>query len=255
MTENGLRLSGKSVLITGGTRGIGRALVEVFAYEGANVMFSYVSSSDKADEITRETATNNAEVIGMRADVRDRGDVDAFTKAADEKFGGIDILVNNAHMAYQRKWFEAASWDEFQRELDTLVKGPFHTVQSALPYLKARGAGTVINVGSTMAQEPLKEHSFYVTAKNALIGLTKSLALELGQYGIRVNLVTPGPLETEHNAELPKELMKQLGEETPLNAQMGTCEQVAGIIMLLTLPEASLVTGSNVQVSGGLTIF
>lgn len=254
MSEVDQRLSGKTVLVTGGTRGIGRALVEKFAEEGANVLFSYASSEEAAKTLMAEMESRSGQVIGMKADVRDRNQVDAFTKSADDRFGGIDVVINNAHQAYQRKWFEEANWDEFQRELDTLVKGPFNLVQSALPSMKARGGGQVINVGSTMAQDPLKEHSFYVTAKNALIGLTRSLALELGQYGIRVNMVTPGPLETDHNAGLPKELMKQLGAETPLNGRMGTCEEVAGAIMMLTLPEARLVTGSNLQVSGGSAI-
>ncbi|MDP6841019.1 MAG: SDR family oxidoreductase, partial [Rhodospirillales bacterium] len=168
---------------------------------------------------------------------------------------GIDVVINNAHRPYQRKWFEETSWDEFQRELDTLVKGPFNMIQSALPYMKARGNGQIINISSTMARSPELQHSFYVTAKNALVGLTRSLALELGQYGIRVNLVSPGPLETDHNAGLPKELMKQLHAETPLHARMATCEEVAGAIMLLTLPEAAMVTGTDLQVSGGQAIF
>ena len=135
------------------------------------------------------------------------------------------------------------------------IKGPFNMIQSALPYMKARGNGQIINISSTMARSPELQHSFYVTAKNALVGLTRSLALELGQYGIRVNLVSPGPLETDHNAGLPKELMKQLHAETPLHARMATCEEVAGAIMLLTLPEAAMVTGTDLQVSGGQAIF
>lgn len=255
MTDNGQRLSGKSILVTGGTRGIGRAVVEKFAREGANVMFSYISSEDAAKTLISETETKAVQVIGMRADVRDRDQVDQFTQTANAKFGGIDVVINNAHKPYQRKWFEETSWDEFQRELDTLVKGPFNMIQSALPYMKARGGGQIINVSSTLAQAPEFQHSFYTTAKSALIGLTRSLALELGKYGIRANVVTPGPMETDHNADLPKELMKQLAAETPLHARMATCEEVAGAIMLLTLPEAAMVTGSDMQTSGGFAMF
>ena len=105
-----------------------------------------------------------------------------------------------------------------------------------------------------MAQLPLMQHSFYATAKSALVGLTKSLSLELGKYGIRANLVTPGPLETKHNIGLPKEMMDQLDNDTPLNGRMGTCEEAADSIFLLALPEAGLITGSNIHASGGFSI-
>lgn len=253
MVEFSGRLSGKSIIITGGTQGIGRALVSKFSEEGASVVFCYLESEEGSKQLVQQTENNNGHVKGMQADIRDRSQVDRLIKLASEKSGKIDVLINNAHQAYQRKWFEEASWEEFQRELDTLIKGPFNTVQSALPYMKANG-GSIINISSTMAQLPLVEHSFYATAKSALVGLTRSLALELGQYGIRANLVTPGPLKTKHNAGLPEKMMLQLAADTPLNREMGTCEEVAAAIFLLALPESALVTGTNVQASGGFSI-
>lgn len=249
-----MTLANKSFLVTGGTRGIGAALVHKLAREGANVAFSYVSSAARAAEIEAACAQSRGQVMAMRCDVRERADVDGFVTAAAQRFGRIDVLVNNAHAPYEGRLFEEADWSEFQREIDTLIKGPFNMVQSCLPHMKAQGGGTIINVGSTMAIAPRLRHSFYVTAKCALMGMSQSLALELGPYGIRVNMLTPGPLETDHNASYPAEVMKRLGEETPLHRRMATVEEVADAIALLAMDEARVITGANVLASGGFAI-
>jgi len=249
-----MRLSGKTVLVTGGTRGIGAALVAKLAAEGANVAFSFVTSPERAAEIETALKSSPGRVFGMRADVRSREDVDAFAARAMREFGRIDAAVNNAHQAYAARSFEDAGWDDFQREIDTLLKGTFNVTQACLPHMKAQGAGAIVNIGSTMAMAPRHRHSFYVTAKCALGGLTQSLALELGRYGIRVNMVTPGPLATDHNADYPAEVMKRLGEETPLHGRIATVEEVAGAITLLLLDEARAITGANVLASAGFAI-
>lgn len=249
-----MTLAGKTFIVTGGTRGIGAALVRKLAADGANVAFSYVTSTERASEIKAELAQSPWQVMAMRCDVRDRAEVDRFVAGVAEKFGRLDVLVNNAHAPYEGRLFEEAGWEEFQRELDTLVKGPFNMVQACLPHMKAQGGGTIINVGSTMAIAPRLRHSFYVTAKCALMGMSQSLALELGPYGIRVNMLTPGPLETDHNASYPAEVMKRLGEETPLHRRMATVEEVADAIALLAMDEARVITGANVLASGGFAI-
>jgi 3-oxoacyl-[acyl-carrier protein] reductase len=244
------KLAGKTALVTGGTRGIGEALVRKLVAEGAKVAFSYVSSAERAAEI----AAPFPGVIAMRADVRDRGEVDAFVARAALEFGRVDILINNAHQAYVGRPFEEASWDEFQREIDTLLRGPFNMSQASLPHMKQQGGGAIINIGSTMALAPRVRHSFYVSAKCAMIGLTQSMALELGRYGIRVNMVTPGPLATAHNTTYPADVMKRLGEETPLHGRIATVEEVADAIVLLCLDEARAVTGANLLASAGFAI-
>jgi NAD(P)-dependent dehydrogenase (short-subunit alcohol dehydrogenase family) len=120
--------------------------------------------------------------------------------------------------------------------------------------MKARGHGAIVNVGSTMALAPRLRHSFYVTAKCALMGMTEALALELGKYGIRVNMVTPGPLVTDHNASYPAHVMNRLGEETPLHGRLATVEEVADAVALLLLDEARVITGANVLASAGFAI-
>lgn len=249
----GMKLKGKVAIVTGGTRGIGAALVKKLAADGAAVAFSYVSSADAAAAVERAVRDAGGRAVAVKADVRDRAAVDALVAKAAE-WGGVDIAVNNAHQAYDGKMFEQASWDDFQREFDTIIKGPVNVIQACLPHFKQRGGGVVVNVGSTMSIAPREQHSFYVAAKCALNGLTESLAVELGPLGIRVNTLTPGPLATDHNASYPKEVMGMLAQFTPLKNRLATVEEVAASIALLTYDEAACVTGANVLASGGLGI-
>jgi 3-oxoacyl-[acyl-carrier protein] reductase len=254
LRDQTMRLKGKVAIVTGGTRGIGNAIVRKLVGEGASVGFTYLKNEKLAHEFEQSILAGGGQAFGMRADVRDAVQVNAFVARAAERFGGIDLVINNAHQAYEAKFFEDASWEEFQREIDQLVRGPFNVIQAALPHLKKRGGGTIINVGSTMARAPRLKHSFYVTAKRALYGLTESLAIELGRYGIRVNMVTPGPLDTEHNVSHSAERMKKFGDETPLNGRIGTVEEAADAVVLLALDEARLITGADVLASGGFAI-
>lgn len=249
-----MKLAGKCALVTGGTRGIGKALVEKLAAEGANVAFSYVTSPERAADMEAALAGSQGRVFAVRSDVRDRAEVDAFVARAATEFGRIDIAINNAHQAYEGRAFADAGWEDFQREIDTLVKGPFNVTQACLPQMKAQGGGAIVNIGSTMALAPRVRHAFYVTAKCALMGMTQAMALELGRYGIRVNMVTPGPLATDHNATYPAEVMQRLNAETPLHGRIATVEEVADAITLLCMDEARAVTGANLLASAGFAI-
>jgi len=249
-----MRLKGKVAIVTGGTRGIGNAVVRKLSAEGAGVGFTYLKNGALASELEKSVREIGGRALGAKVDIRDASGVHAWVNRVAEQLGGIDLVINNAHQAYEARLFEDASWDDFQRELDQLVRGPFNVIQAALPHLKKRGGGTIINIGSTMARAPRLKHSFYVTAKRALCGMTEALALELGRYGIRVNMVTPGPLATEHNISHSAERMKKFGEETPLNGRIGTPEEVADAVVLLALDEARLITGADVLASGGFAI-
>jgi len=246
-----MKLAGKSVIVTGGSRGIGAALVAKLVREGARVVFTYVSARDAAEAVA---AGCNGNATPLCADVRDRAAMEAAVALAVDRFGRLDVIVNNAHRNYTAKPFGDATWDDFQREFDTLIKGPINLVQAALPTMRDQGGGVVINIGSTMSRAPRHNHSFYVTAKCALGGLTEAMALELGKFGIRVNLVTPGPLDTEHNKDFPREVMARLGHETPLHGRIATVEEVADAVCLLAMDEARVVTGANLLASAGFAI-
>jgi 3-oxoacyl-[acyl-carrier protein] reductase len=247
------RLHNKVAVVTGGTRGIGEALVRKFSAEGAHVAFSYLGSEARAEAICRSIDSIGGKAVAFQADARDANAVGRLMDRAGELGQAIDILVNNAHAPYENKLFEDAQWEDFQREIDLLLKGPFYAVKAALPYLKrATGGGVIINVGSSMTHKAIPRHSFYVAAKHALWGFTDALAVELGTHGIRVNMVTPGPLMTDHNLTVPAELLKQLEARTPLGRRMGTCEEAADAIVLMSLAEARFVTRTNLDVTGGL---
>lgn len=245
-----MKLEGRVALVTGASRGIGAAAVRKLASEGAAVAFSYLNSEQDAEGLAEDLRSAGAQALAVRADIRDREEVRSFVGRAVETFGQLDIVVNNAHRDYQGTPFEESTWEEYQREIDQLIKGPYEVVQSALPALKD-GGGAIINVGSTMASHPIPNNSFYVTAKSGLVGMTKALAVELGEYNIRANMVTPGPVETAHNERLPDAVMQRLADSTPLLGRIATCEEVADAIVLLALPEARFVSGANVLASGG----
>jgi len=243
-----MRLKGKVALVTGGTRGIGNALVRKLAAEGAAVGFTYLKHEDLARELEESVRKNGGQVFGMKADVRIAAEVNAFVSHAVSQFGGIDLVINNAHQAYQPKFFEDATWEEFQREIDQLVKGPFNMIQAALPHLK-KCRGSIINIGSTMARAPRFKHSFYVTAKRALYGLTEALALELAPR-ILVNAIAPGPiLPPEGIARAEYDAVKKA---TPLGRWGGVEEIVKAVLFMI---ETDFVTGETIRVDGGRHLY
>jgi 3-oxoacyl-[acyl-carrier protein] reductase len=243
-------LSGKVAIVTGASRGIGRATARKLAEEGATVVVNYLKHEENARRLVEEMGRG----IAVQADVRDPRAVAALVQRTLGELQRIDILINNAHEAYRGKPFEECDWADFQRELDTLIRGTFQTCQAVLPAMKRQGSGTIINIGSTMTHHIIAGHSMYITAKSALVGLTKALAFELGHYGIRVNLVTPGPVDTDHNAELPKSLMEKLARETPLYGRVAVPEDIAKAIVLMTHDDASFITGADLLVCAGHTI-
>src|SRR5688572_16196347 len=138
-----MTLAGKTVIVTGGTRGIGEALVKKLARAGANVGFSFITNPERAAAIEAASREEGGHVFGMCSDVRSREQVEAFVARAIAEFGRLDAAVNNAHQAYKAKVFEEAAWEDFQLEIDTLVRGPFNIVQACLPQMKSQGGGAI----------------------------------------------------------------------------------------------------------------
>ena len=250
------RLHGKVLVITGASRGIGAAVVRRAAADGASVVFSYLSGVVEAEALAASIndARGDEVAVAVRSDVRKMEDVRNLVATAINRFGGVDVAVSNAHKPYSPVPFVDATWDDFQREIDTILTGAFNLAQCCLIHMREKGQGSIINVGSTMARAPRAGHSFYATAKRALVGLTESLALELGPFGIRVNVVAPGPLLTEHNNSFTPEQMARLAAETPLHHRLATVEEVADAILMLASDEARAVTGAHVLASGGFAI-
>lgn len=236
----------KTALITGGSGGIGQATAKALSAEGYHVGLNYHSNYQSAKLLESDL------IMPVRADVTNREQVANMVRAVEERFGPIDLLVNNAGIA-QQKLFSDISLPEWQTMLDVHVTGAFNCCQEVLTSMVKRKSGNIINVSSMWGQTGGSCEVHYSTAKAALIGMTKSLAKELGLSGIRVNCVAPGVIQTPMNNGLETATIESLAEETPL-ARLGLPEDVANLICFLASEKSDFITGQVAAVNGGIII-
>ncbi len=239
----------QTVWITGGSRGIGAATVREFARAGWRTAFSWRTSEAEAQALTQALTKEGCAVLAVRADMRDRGEVEACAKAVRAAFGRIDALVCNAGAA-QQKLFQDITDADWDLMFDSNLRSAFYAVQAALPDFFAVQKGAVVTVSSVWGVTGASCESHYAASKAALIGLTKSLAQELGPSGIRANCVAPGVIDTDMNRVHSPETLRALAGETPL-CRIGTPEETAKAIRFLASDEASFVTGQVLGVTGG----
>ena len=233
----------RTVVITGGSRGIGAAAVRRFASEGDQVYFLYEKNTELAKALEQETGA-----VGIRCDVSDEEAVNA----AFRQIGAVDVLVNNAGILDYNpiNWVSA---ETFRRVMDVNVTGMFLCCKAALSGMLQNQKGAIVNVSSMWGRVGSSCEVAYSTSKAAVIGMTKALAKELGPSGIRVNAVAPGVIQTDMVKNVAPEVMEELRQETPLE-QLGRPEQVADAIWYLASEQASFVTGTLLDVSGGFVM-
>jgi 3-oxoacyl-[acyl-carrier protein] reductase len=243
-------LAGRRALVTGGSRGIGAAIVRRLAADGAAVAFTYGASATEAEKLAAEVAGSGGTAVAIQAD---SGDPEQVAKAIDEtvaQLGGLDILVNNAGVAYIGD-VESLTMEQFDRLVAINVKGVFAAIQRAIPHLGS--TGRIINIGSINADRvPGPGLSIYAMSKAAVAGLTRGLARELGPRGITVNNIQPGPVATEMNPEVG-EFADSLRAVMALG-RYGQPRDIASVVSYLAGPEAAYVTGANWNVDGGFTV-
>lgn len=242
----------KSVLITGVTRGIGRACALKFAREGWNVTGSYVHSTGAAQQLEQELQNIGAECQCIQADIRDTAAVRRLALLAQAQFGTLDAVVCNAGIA-QQKLFADITEEDWDTMFDVNTKGVYRVIQAVLPQLLERQAGSIVTVSSIWGQTGGSCEVHYSASKAAVIGMTKALAKELGLSGIRVNCVAPGVIDTDMNRMHGEAVMQELAEETPL-ARNGTPQEVAEAIYWLASEQSRFVTGQVLGVNGGFYI-
>jgi len=245
-------LQGKVALVTGGSRGIGRAICEALAKRGATVVVNYAAREDAARETADACEAAGGKAALSKFDVADAAAVNDAIKAIGKDHGGLDILVNNAGIAINGliMRFKDDQWD---RVLDVNLNGAFHCARAAsMLLLKAKEAGRIVNLTSVVGESGNGGQVAYSASKAGLIGLTKSLAQELASRGVTVNAVSPGFIETDMTAEhLPEAQRAKLLERIPLG-KIGTATDVADCVAFLCGPEAAYITGQVFRVNGGM---
>ena len=234
----------QTVFITGGSRGIGAACVRAFAAAGWQVAFTYRVSRETAGALADETGA-----LALCADLHEEAAIRRAAAEARGHFGAPDAVVCNAGVAEQ-KLFQDITDADWQRMLDVNLLGAVRTIRALLPDLLHRKSGSIVTVSSMWGQTGASCESHYAASKAALIGLTKSLAQELGPSGIRVNCVAPGVIDTEMNAMHSGATMQALAMETPLG-RIGTAAEVADSVLYLCSERASFITGQVLGVTGG----
>ncbi len=246
------RLEGKAAVVTGGGRGIGRAVCLAFAKEGADVVVNYASREQPAQEVVRAIEAMGRKAVAVKGNVAVKEDVERIVQAAIEHFGKIDILVNNAG-ATRPSMLHKMTEEQWNEVLDIHLKGPFLCIQAASKHMMERRSGKIINVTSAAGISGTKGQINYSSAKGGIIALTKSAARELAGYGITVNVISPGYVSTEMTEKIrtdPK--LKEIYTGRILLGRFAEPEEVAPAFVFLASEEANYITGQLICVDGGL---
>jgi len=243
-------LQGKNTLVTGASKGIGRAIAIRFAEEGANVAFTYLSSVEQGQALEQELTSKGIKAKGYRSDASDFAQADALINSVVADFGSLDILVNNAGITMDNLLLRMTeeAWDKI---MNVNLKSCFNTVKAAVkPMMKQKG-GSIINMTSVVGLKGNAGQSNYAASKAGIIGFTKSIALELGSRGIRSNAIAPGFIETEMTGVLDQKIVQSWRDAIPLK-RGGKPEDVANACVFLGSDMSSYISGQVLQVDGGM---
>ena len=247
-----MKLEGKIALVTGGGRGIGKAISLALAREGVKVCVNYFHSKDAAEEAVKRIKEKGGEAISHKADVSKLEEVNGMVEELNKKFGRIDILINNAGLNID-KYLMIMNEEEWDKVIDVNLKGTFNCSKAVSRVMIGQKSGNIVNISSVSAISGTAGQTNYSAAKGGMISFTKSLARELAPFGIRVNVLAPGLIDTEMIKKMPKEMLDQVLEITPLK-RVGTPEEVAKVVIFLVSEEADYITGQVIRIDGGLAM-
>jgi 3-oxoacyl-[acyl-carrier protein] reductase len=243
-------LEGKTVIITGATRGIGKGVALKLAEQGANIAFTYVSSKEKADAIEQELLLSGVKAKAFKSDASIMSEAESLVKEINETFGSIDVLVNNAGITKDNLLMRMSE-EDFDRVLEVNLKSIFNMTKSVQRTMLKQRSGSIINMTSVVGVKGNAGQSNYAASKAGVIGFTKSIALELGSRNIRCNAIAPGFIETEMTDKLDEKVISEWRNSIPLK-RGGTPEDVANVTLFLASELSAYVSGQVINVCGGM---
>ena len=241
----------KVAMITGGTRGIGKAIAKIFSDNGYDLIINYVSDKTDLTKLENDLKNNN-EILFVRANVGELNSVEEAVKKAIEKFGKIDVLVNNAGITRDNLIMRMKE-EEFDEVINTNLKGTFNVTKSVVPYMMKKREGRIVNISSVVGVSGNAGQCNYAASKAGIIGFTKSIAKELASRNILVNAVAPGFIDTDMTECLNDKVKESINNQIPLK-RMGTPEEIAKAVYFLASSDNTYITGQVLNIDGGMLI-
>ena len=243
-------LEGKTVLITGASRGIGKGIAEVCAAQGANIAFTYLSSEQKANDLAKHLSNNSNKVIGYKSNAAKFDESEKLATEVIAEFGGIDVLVNNAGITRDNLLMRMTedAWDEV---MEINLKSVFNLTKAVQRTMLKKRSGSIINITSIVGVRGNAGQSNYAASKAGIIGFTKSIAIELGSRNIRCNAIAPGFIETEMTEQLDEKTMTDWKASIPLK-RGGKPEDIANAVTFLSSDQSDYINGETIHVNGGM---
>ena len=242
----------KVALITGGSRGIGKQVALRFAQEGYHIVINYVSDNTNVEELQKEFTDKQVEVLLIKTNVTSYEDCENMVKQAIEKFGHIDVLVNNAGITRDGLLMRMKE-EDFDQVVEVNLKGTFNVTKAVVPYTIKKKTGNIINLSSVVGVSGNAGQCNYAASKAGIIGFTKSLAREVASRNIRVNAVAPGFIQTDMTEVLSENVKENIYNQIPLK-RMGTPSEVANVIYFLASEQSAYITGQVIHIDGGMVM-